>query len=251
MQKDVMDDIVSGPRMPFRSARRSSRRRRPAARPDKGKLLPIGLAAVAIVSLLAFGSSARALDLTGGPADAPPGGGGCTASGSLAGADGLTLSCTVTTPGNFVDLYFGLANDGSANGAAMDGSGPSGFEIFRYSSSTPSSIIYTSTTTVDDVLSSTEDVNTRLVLTLTSGTGTVVDTGGTPASNDSGDIQKLFRIAGSSFSVHIDVDANTSAIPIFGPSNTDVYDPTHTPASGAGSSITSVDFQFYYNECTP
>ncbi len=133
----------------------------------------------------------------------------------------------------------------------MDGSGPSGFEVFRYSSSTPSSIIYTSTTALDDVLSSTEDVNTRLVLTLTSGTGTVVDTGGTPASNDNGDIQKLFRIAGSSFSVHVDVNANASAIPIFGASNTDVYDPTHTPASGAGGSITSVDLQFYYNECAP
>ena len=135
---------------------------------------------------------------------------------------------------------------------AMDGSGPSGFEIFRYSSSTPSSIIYTSTTTIDDVLgSSTEDVNTRLVLTLTSGTGTVVDTGGTPANNDNGDIQKLFRIAGSSFSVHVDVESNTSAIPVFGASLTDVYDPIHTPASGAGAPSRESNLQFYYNECTP
>jgi len=162
------------------------------------------------------------------------------------------LNCTVTSPGNFVDLYFGIANNGVSNGLAMDGSGPSGFEIFRYSSSTPSSIIYTSTTTIDNVLgSSTEDVNTRLVLTLTSGTGTVVDTGGNPASNGNGDIQKLFRIAGSSFSVHVDVDSNTLAIPIFGASNTNVYDPTHGPANGGGGSITQLTLSFYYNECAP
>jgi hypothetical protein len=210
------------------------------------------VAALAILAFLALGPSAHALDLTGGPSDTPPGGGGCTASGTLARGTGLTLNCTVTSPENFVDLYYGLANNGVANGLAMDGSAPSGFEIFRYSSSTPTSIVYTSTTTVDDVLgSSTEDVNTRLVLTLTSGTGTVVDTGGSPANNGNGDIQKLFRIAGSSFSVHVDVDSNTLAIPTFGASNTNVYDPVHGPSSGGGGSITQLTLGFYYNECTP
>jgi hypothetical protein len=211
----------------------------------------MGVAAVAMLAVLGFGSMARALDLTGGPSDTPPGGGGCTASGTLAQDGGLTLSCTVSSPGNFVDLYFGLANNEVANGMAMDGSGPSGFEIFRYSSATASSIIYTSTTTIADFSGSTQDVNTRLVLTLTSGTGIVVDTGGTPANNDNGDIQKLFRIAGSSFSVRVDVDSNTLAIPTFGASNPNVYDPVHIPSSGGGDSITNVSFGFYYNECTP
>jgi hypothetical protein len=97
--------------------------------------------------------------------------------------------------------------------------------------------------------SSAQDVNTRVVLTLTSGTGTVVDTGGSPANNDNGDIQKLFRITSSSFSVHIDVASNTPPIPIFGGSNPHVYDPTQTPASGTVNR-TRVDLAFYYNECT-
>lgn len=205
---------------------------------------------LAVSALLALVSSAAALDLTGGPSATPPGGGGCSASGTLARGSGLTLSCTVTSPGNFVDLYFGIDN-ATVNGMAMDGSGPSSFEVFRYSSGTASSIVYTSTTTIDNVLGTTEDVNTRLVLTLTSGTGIVVDTGGDPADNGNGDIQKLFRISGNSFSVHVDVDSNTSSIPIFGASNTNVYDPIHVPSSGGGKSITSLSLAFYYNECTP
>ena len=251
MPKDVINDIRSGFHAALRGARRSNRRRQPAVGSARRKAASLGAAALAI-SLLAFCSIAGALDLTGGPSDTPPGGGGCTASGTLARGTGLTLSCTVTSPANFVDLYFGVANNGVANGVAMDGTAPSSFEIFRYSSSTPSSITYTSTTTVDDVLgSSAEDVNTRLVLTLTSGTATVVDTGGTPANNGSGDIGKLFRIAGGSFSVHVDVDSNTLGIPIFGASNTNVYDAVHGPSSGGGGSITQLTLGFYYNECNP
>jgi hypothetical protein len=250
MPEELMDEMQSESHAACQSAgpsRRNDRGPRSAVRVARWKAAVLGVGALA---MLALGSTARALDLTGGPSDTPPGGGGCTASGTLARDNGLTLNCTVTSPGNFVDLYFGLTNNTTPNGMAMDGSGPSGFEILRYSSATTNSIVYTSTTTIDD-LGSTEDVNTRLVLTLTAGTGIVVDTGGTPANNDNGDIQKLFRIAGGSFSVHVDVDSNTLAIPTFGASNTNVYDPTHMPSNEGGGSITRVAFGFYYNECSP
>ena len=122
----------------------------------------------------------------------------------------------------------------------MDGTGPFGREIFRYSSSTARSIVYTGATTIDNIVTSaTEHVNTRLVLTLTSGTGIVIDTGGTPANNDNGDIQKLFRIAGDTFSLRLAVTSNHLTIPVFGPSNSHVFNAIHHAADGSGSIVTA------------
>jgi hypothetical protein len=203
-----------------------------------------------ILALLLVSSTAHALDLSGGPSDTLPEGGGCTSSGTIGKGSGITYTCTITSPGSFADVYFGIANNEIVNGMAMDGSGPSGFEIFRYSSSTPKSIVYTSTTTINNVLgSSAEDVNTRLVLTLTSGSGTVIDTGGTPANNGNGDIEKLFRITSASFAVNVDVSSNKLSIPSFGPANDSVFNPTHTPPSLR--SMGQVDLAFYWNGCTP
>lgn len=224
--------------------------RAPTVARDGGSLVAKRVAALAIAVLLGCGSTARALDLTAGPVDTLPGGGSCTESGTLASGSGLTLTCTVINPEFFADLYFGLANNQIVNGMAMDGTAPSKLEIFRYASSTLRSIVYTSTTTIDDVLgSSTEDVNTRLVLTLMSGMGTVVETGGTPANGGNGDIQKLFKITSSTFSVHVDVSSNSLAFPVFGASNTNVFNPTHTPPDLR--SMTQVDTAFYYKECDP
>jgi hypothetical protein len=208
-----------------------------------------GATALAIAALLGFVSAAQALDLTG-PSNTLPGGGSCTVSGDLGSKTGATWSCTITSPGSFADVYFGMANAASVNGNAMDGSGPSGFEVLRYSGHTSSSIVYTSSTTLHNELgSATQAVNTRVVLTLASGTGTVVDTAGNPANNGNGDVDKLFRITSSSFSVHADVTSNTPPIPIFGESSPNVYDPTHTPASGTRNN-TRVYLAFYYNGCT-
>jgi len=209
-----------------------------------------GVATLAMLAFLAIGQHARALDLTGGPTVSPPGGVTCTPSDLEPGGTGLTLTCTIGNPGAFADLYFGLANNATANGMEMNGMLPTGREIFRYASSTANSITYTSMTTVNDLLgSSARNVNSRLVLTLTSGTGIVIDTAGSPANNDQGDIQKLFRIAGNSFSVRLDVTSNTLGIPTFGGSNTNVFDQIHKPPMSG--STTTVNFGFYYNECTP
>ncbi len=200
--------------------------------------------------LAASAAECRAVDLTGGPSASPPGGGGCTASGTPGRGSGLTLECTVTRPANFVDLYFGLVNDETVNGIAMDGSGPSGFETFRYSSHTSRSITYVSSSEVGTkAASSTEPASTRMVLTLESGRGVVIATDGDPADNTNGDIGQLFRVAGSSFSVHVDLQSNTKTSPIFSEANTGLYDSAETPANTR--SLTKLDFGFYYNECTP
>ena len=61
-------------------------------------------------------------------------------------------------------------------------------------------------------LGSTPVTNT-LTLTRTAGTGTVVATGGTPASNSNGDIANLFKItAAGTFTLDVDVAANASGI---------------------------------------
>ena len=202
----------------------------------------------AMLALLAIGQRARALDLTAGPVQMPPGGVTCQSDVDQDGS-GLTLECTISNPGGFVDLYFGLDNS-AVNGYATDGTGPSGRELFRYSSSTANSIVYTSATTIDDIVTSaTENVNTRLVLTLTSGNGIVIDTGGNPANNDNGDIQKLFRIAGDTFSLRLAVTSNHLDIPDFGPSNSHVFNAIHHPPMV--SSILGVNTGFYYLQCTP
>ena len=62
-------------------------------------------------------------------------------------------------------------------------------------------------------------------------------------------LQQLFRIAGNTFSVRIDVTSNTFAIPDLGPSNTHVFNVTNTaPMSGT---TTTVNMGFYYLQCTP
>src|SRR5262245_13408163 len=112
-----------------------------------------------MLALLAICQRARALELTAGPVPMPPGGVTCQTDVDQDGS-GLTLQCTIANPGGFVDLYFGLANNAAINGYATDGTAPSGREVFRYSSSTASSIVYTSATTIDNIITNeTEHVN--------------------------------------------------------------------------------------------
>src|SRR5262245_56570349 len=207
------------------------------------------LAALATLAAILAAPCAGALQLTAGPVDMPPGGVTCQTDVDQDGS-GLTLQCTIATPGAFADLYFGLANNSAVNGYATDGTAPSNREIFRYSSSTANSIVYTSATTIDNIITNaTEHVNTRLVLTLTAGDGIVIDTGGSPANNDNGDIQKLFRIAGNTFSLRLAVTSNHLDIPTFGPSNAHVFNAIHHPPMV--NSIIGVNTGFYYLQCTP
>src|SRR4030095_4274246 len=131
-----------------------------------------------------------------------------------------------------------------------DGTAPSAREIFRYSSSTANSIVYTSATTINNIITNaTEHVNTRLVLTLTAGTGIVIDTGGTPANNANGDIQKLFRISGNSFSLPLAPTATLLPPPPCGSPTSLFFTAPHPPPMT--SSMIAVNTGFYYLGCAP
>src|SRR6185436_10936758 len=114
-------------------------------------------------------------------------------------------------------------------------------------SNTGSSITYTSSTTVADQINGTQPVSNQLVLTATAGSASVLATGGNPGSNSRGDIERVFQITSSSFSIRADVKASD---PFFGLGQAcpAVYDPTHTPASGS-SDVNKVDVAFYFSDC--
>jgi hypothetical protein len=212
----------------------------------------VAILAVA-VALLGAASSAPALTLTGGPVYSLPGGGSCTVSGVASRLTGATVSCTGVNLGAHTNVYFGIRNDSNVNGLAMDGSGPSGSEIFTtFVSSTASSISYSSsgfvTSLFVDPALGTDPVSNTLLVALSSGSASVVSTGGTPSSNGNGAIERVFKLnSGSTFDFNVDV---TSSDPHFsGQACTGVYDPTHVTTGAGGTCIGRFDLAFYYSDC--
>lgn len=206
-----------------------------------------------LVALFALvGSSvAPALVITGGPVDNLPGGGTCSTSGISSQTGGATITCSGVALGSHSNVYFGIKNTVNVNGNTMTGVAPavSSSAVFRVSSTTSSSITYTSTTTINNLLAGSQTVSNRLILTLTSGSASVVATGGSPANNGNGDIGYLFRInSGTSFSIRVDVHSSSPSFPSFGYACPAVYDPTKTPVSGSAD-ISMVDLAFYYSDC--
>lgn len=207
------------------------------------------LSILAISLVLGLASHASALTLTGGPVYALPGGGSCSVAGVASQAGGATLSCTGLNLAAHTHVYFGIKNNSTVNGNTMTGTAPASGSpaVFGYASSTAGSITYTSTTSISDLFNGTQPVSNQLVLTVTGGTATVVATGGVPASNGFGDIERVFSVASANFSIRVDVKASD---PIFGAGQAcpAVYDPTHTPGSGTAD-VSAVDLGFYYSDC--
>ena len=212
------------------------------------RTLTIRLPILALLAWIGLASNASALILTGGPTYTLPGGGSCSVSGVASQTGGATVSCTGVNLGAHTKVYFGIRNNLNVNGNTMTGSAPAAGSaaVFRYSSSTSSSVTYASTTTVDDQIHGAQPVNNQMVLTLTAGSATLVATGGAPANTTSGDIERLFQVTSSSFTVRVDVKATD---PFFGPGQAcpAVFDPSHAP-SGT-SDISKVDLAFYYSDC--
>lgn len=208
--------------------------------------LAMGLAAVAGLCLA---SSASALILSGGPAYTLPGGGSCSSTGIASQTGGAVVTCTGVNVSGHTKVYFGIKNNTSVNGQTMNGAQPAAAStaVFRYLSNTANSITYTDSTTLTDVLNGPQDVNGQLILTLTAGSATIVATGGNPANNANGDIQALFQVTSTSFSVRVDVRGSTSMFAM-GQAMPTVYNPTHTPAAGLGG-ISRVDLGFYWSSC--
>jgi hypothetical protein len=206
-------------------------------------------ATAALLAVVGMASNASALILSGGPVYNLPGGGSCTVSGTAGNSpSGATVSCTGVNLSAHTKVYFGIRNDTNPNGTTMDNTQPSGASIFRLLSSTSSAVTYSSSTTINDVLSGIQPVSSRLVLTLLSGSASVVSTAGVPADTVRGDIQRLFQInSGTSFSVRVDVQGSDADFAL-GYALTGLYNPTHTPASGSAD-ISRVDLAFYYSDC--
>ena len=211
-----------------------------------------GVLAVAVAWVCAA-SAAQALTLSGGPVYSLPGGGSCAVTNVHSRNTGATVSCTGVNLGAHTNVYFGIKNNSNVNGLAMDGSGPSGTEIFSFVSAGGSSITYSSAGFVTSLITAptalgTDPVSNTLTIALSSGSASVVATAGNPASNGNGAIERVFKLnSGSTFNFDVDI---TSSDPHFsGQACTSVYDPTHV-TSGAGlTCLGRVDLGFYYSDC--
>ncbi len=208
-------------------------------------------ALMAVCLLAGLTSAGWALTITGGPVYTLPGGGSCTVSGVTTHTGGATVSCTGVNLSAHTNVYFGIKNNSIVNGNTMTGAAATAGSsaVFTWLSNTANSITYQSTTTVNDFMLGSQPVDNRLVLTLTSGTASVVPTGGTPANNTRGDIERLFRItAGSSFNIRVDADSTSPSFGLpFDNACPKVFDPTKTTIN-AGD-ISRVDLAFYYSDC--
>ena len=209
------------------------------------------LCTAVLVGLGLATTSASALVITGGPTYTLPGGGTCTVTTGVPGiGSGATVNCTGVNLAAHSNVYFGIKNNTNVNGLALDGSGPSGTEIFGFSSAAGSTITYTSSGNVTSLITGlgTDATTNTLTITRSAGTASIVSTGGTPASNGNGAIERLFRLtSGSSFTFEIDI---TSSNPNFsGQACTGVYDPTHVTTGAGLTCLGRVDLAFYYSDC--
>ena len=205
----------------------------------------------AAIALLGASSSASALTIHGGPFYAGAGGvtGSCTVSGNACLTAGATVTCTGLNPASFSNLYFGIRNDQSVNGVKEVGTaGPvAGVDQFKVGSGT-GPITYTGTTTVHNNITGGTNplaVNTKLSLNVTAGTVSVVTTGGTPANNSNGDIDRVFKVTSTGVTMVVQVQAALSpGAPSAGSCPT-VFDPTHT-TDVTDRDVSRVDLGFYF-----
>lgn len=206
------------------------------------------VAILAMLALIGIGSRAEALILTGGPSYTLPGGGSCTVSGVTSQTGGATLNCTGVNISGHSKVYWGLRNDLNVLGNTMTGVAPAAATsaVFRSFNTGANSITYSSTTTVADQIHGTQNVTSRLVLTLTSGAGSVVSVGGNPANGANGDIGHLFRITSTSFTIRADVQASDPFFAL-GQACPAVFDPSHAPAGTRD--ISKADVAFYWSDC--
>lgn len=185
------------------------------------------------------------ITISGGPTYSPFGGGSCTVSGNACLTVGATVTCTGLNPGSVRSLYLGIRNDQFVNGVKEVGNAGPVVGTDQFKNATDS-ITYTGTTTVHDNITGTDRaVNTKLVLTLTAGSASVVSTGGNPANNGNGDIGSLFKVTSTRLTMTVQVQAALSpGVPSAGSCPT-VFDPTHT-TDATDQDVSHVDLGFYF-----
>jgi hypothetical protein len=167
-------------------------------------------------------------------------------SGNSTTVGGATITQTGYDLGQTANLYMGVRADNFINGFSMDGPGISGSEVFRFSSKTANSIIYTGQTTMVTTLQGIHATATRMTFTFT-GTGTTVEDATTQALNDpaNGDVAALWHVQSGNFSVNVLIEAQVPPFDAnagnFEPAN-DLFNRIETE----NSTGTSFDWAFYY-----
>src|SRR5262249_53559193 len=158
------------------------------------------------------------------------------------------------------NLYFGIRNDQFPQGETQAGTGgPTARSAapYRFSRGAGSGITQAgnsnpnATTVFNPVTSSTHRVSNQLLLTRTSGSGTIVTTGGNPGNNGNADIGALFTVTSASFTVRVEAQAADASFPGFATSCGHVFDPTNTRSPGSifgtvDQDVSRIDLGFYY-----
>ena len=161
---------------------------------------------------------------------------------------GATVSCSGLNLGAVRHLYYGMRVDRTTIGDALDNSGPSSSEIFRYSSRTTNELRYTGLTQVYNSIvggGGYQAVQTELRLAFPAGGTFIVD----PVihalnSTANGDVEVLREVTAASFATTAKVNANNGS--------TWVSAASHFDASSAPSNhqnLDHVDLGFYYDSC--
>jgi hypothetical protein len=209
----------------------------------------------ALVAVAVGASSASAIVFSG-PAYLPPGGASCLLSGNAKLAGGATWTCTQTVA-NYSNLYIGIKNDNmpaatSPQGESMDNNQPSGAEIFAHFSTGASTIVYTGTTSVRNLVAGGfTTAFTRLTLTFTGSGSMVTDATTVALSNANGAVHSLWRSTAANFTVNALLEASDNAGGPWTAAST-YYGTTllHAKNTQNGESeISHVDVAFYYSTC--
>lgn len=211
----------------------------------------------ALAAVVVGAASASAVVFSG-PAYLPPGGASCILTGNAKVTGGATWTCTQTVA-NYSNLYIGIKNDNipaatSPQGESMDNNQPSGAEIFTHFSTGGSTIVYTGTTSVRNLVAGGfTTAFTRLTLTFTGTGGTVTDATTIALSNANGDVHSLWRSTDANFTVNALLEASDSASGPWTPASS-YYGMTGALAHGKNtqngeSEISHVDIAFYYSTC--
>jgi hypothetical protein len=203
--------------------------------------------AAVLCAAIFVASSAAAIVISGGPTGSPPGGGTCTVSGSPNVGSGATVTCTGLNPSAVRNLYYGMRIDRGVVGDALDNTGPSSAEIFRYASATSSLLRYTGQTQIfNSLVPGFQVTNTELLISFPTGTGAFITGDATihALNGSNGDVEVLWRVSSSSFTTSVKTNAFNGSTWVAAAT---FFDGIRTPVND--KNLDKVDLGFYYDSC--
>ncbi|MBI3786590.1 MAG: hypothetical protein HY270_24635 [Deltaproteobacteria bacterium] len=208
-----------------------------------------------LLALCCVASMASAASvISAGPVYSPAGGGSCVLSGDAESAGGATWTCSGLSFSSFTNLYFGIKNNATAQGLAMNTAEPSGGAIISWSADGTTTLTYTGQTSVfDAVAGSSKTAFTRLTLTFQSGTGSITDDATTQAlSGANGAVHSLWHVTSASFTANALFEGSDTDGSGYVPAKT--YFGTasvhgQSTRDGTDKDRSHVDLGFYYSYC--